>query len=166
MAFKAILTTLGLQRLAEAQANYTPLVFTEVAVGDGGGSAITPVPSMTALVNETARVDVNSTTMDPDEDDKVRVEGLFPVEVGGFTIREAGLFNLAGEMIAIASYPEIYKPTPAEGASVPIYIRIPIRYANADEVIEITVDNTTVMATREDVEDATGGSRYLWENFV
>lgn len=153
MSFSAILTTLGLSRLATAQATNTPLVFTHVAVGDGNGSPVTPVASMTALVHETARVTVNAVDLDTDVADAVRVEGLFPADVGGFTIREGGLFNGAGELIAVASFPDIYKAVPADGASVPVYIRIPIEYAGVATAISITVDDSVVMATRSYVDD-------------
>lgn len=161
----AIFTTLGLQRLAEAQLNNVPLVFTEFAVGDGGGAAITPSAEMTELVNEQYRGDVNDVSISPNEPRTVRVEGLIPSATGGFTIREACLFNGAGEMIVIAGYPPVYKPTPAEGAIVEEYIRLLLEYA-AVEAIALTVDPAVVMATREDVENATGGGLFLWERFT
>lgn len=164
MPYYTILTTVGLTRLAEAQATSTPLVFTHVAVGDGGGSPITPAVGMTELVNERARVAVNNVSVSPDEPTTVRVEGLLPSGTGGFTIREAGLFNGAGELIAIASYPPTYKPTPGDGALVEEYIRILIVYAAVDAVA-LTVDPAVVMATRQDVEDATAGGLHLWETF-
>jgi hypothetical protein len=147
----AIFTTLGLTRLAEAQANNIPLVFTHVAVGDGDGVEITPVVGMTELVNERARVAVNLVEISPDAPTTVRVEGLIPAATGGFYIREAGLFNGDGELIAIASYPPIYKPTPGEGASVEEYIRIPLEYATTS-AIALTVDTSVVIATRLYVE--------------
>lgn len=160
----SIFTTLGLQRLAEAQMNEVPLVFTEFAVGDGGGSPITPDAGMSELVNEVYRGDVNGVSISPDAPRTVRVEGLIPSGTGGFMIREAGLFNGSGELIAIASYPPMYKPTPAEGATVEEYIRVLLEY-EAVEAIGLTVDPAVVMATREDVENATGGSLFLWERF-
>lgn len=150
--YKAILTTLGLTRLADAQSSGTPLVFTHLAVGDGDGSPITPDASMTALVNETARVEVNNVDIMPGAPTTVRVEGLIPAETGGFTIREAGLFNAAGELLAVASYPDIYKPVPADGASVEEYIRVLITYANVED-IALTVDTSVVMATRLYVDE-------------
>jgi hypothetical protein len=150
--YKAIFTTLGLQRLAEAQASGVPLVFTEVAVGDGGGAEITPIASMTALVNERARVDVNLVEIHPDAPNTVRVEGLIPAATGGFFIREAGLFNGAGELIAIASYPPIYKPELADGVSVDEYIRILLVYENLEDAIELSADLSVVIATRPYVD--------------
>jgi phage-related tail fiber protein len=166
LTYFAILTDLGLIRLAEAQYLGVPLVFVDMAIGDGSGAPIVPLSSMTELVNERARVAVNGVEISPDAPSTVRVEGLFPSGgPGGFTIREAGLFNAANEMIAIASYPPIYKPTPAEGATVDEYIRILIEYA-AVTAIALTVDPAVIIATRLYVDDSTAGMLYLWENFT
>ncbi len=166
----AKLTTVGLARLAEAQATYTPLVFTELAVGDGGGSPITPDASMTELVNEVARVSVNSTDRDPADPNKVRVEGLIPAATGGFTIREAGLFNVEGELLAIASYPDMYKTELSDGVIFDAYIRIVIAYENATDSIEISTDTSVIVATRQYVDNLRkqllfGGEYRLREHF-
>jgi phage-related tail fiber protein len=164
-AYYTILTTLGLQRLAEAQMSGVPLIFTEFAVGDGDGAAITPAVGMTALVSEVWRGDVNLVEISSDAPTTVRIEGLIPSSDGGFTIREAGLFNAAGELIAVASYPPVYKPTPAEGVTAEEYIRILIEYA-AVEAVALTTDPDVVTATRAYVEDMTAGGLWLWENFT
>lgn len=162
--YYAIFTSLGLTRLAEAQATATPLVFTHVAVGDGGGAPIAPNASMTALVNERARVPTNSVGISPDQPDIVRVEGLIPSGTGGFFIREAGLFNLAGELMAVSSYPPTYKPVPADGATVEEYIRMLLQYT-AVTAIALTIDPDVITATRLYVDDATAGQLALWERF-
>lgn len=159
--YYALFTNLGLQRLAEAHAAGVALVFASVAVGDGGGAPITPDASMTTLVNETARVPTNSVSVSPDQPDIVRVEGLIPANKGGFTIREAGVFNLAGELMAVASYPPIYKPVPADGVSVDEYIRILLKYASV-EAIALTVDPNVIIATRLYVDDMTAGGLAIW----
>lgn len=163
--YYAIFTTLGLTRLASAQMSGIPLIFSHVAVGDGNGSPITPDPTMTGLVRERARVAVNAVTISPDELNTVRVEGLIPSGTGGFTIREAGLYSNLGDLIAVASYPPIYKPVPADGAIVEEYIRILLVYANTG-AIALTVDGSVIMATRLYVDDATAGGLWLWENFA
>lgn len=153
LQYFSVFTTLGLQRLAEAQANATPLVFTHVAVGDGNGAPITPSAGMTALVHERARVMVNNVELVLGFQNQVRVEGLLPSGTGGFTIREAGLFNGAGELIAIASYPPIYKPVPGDGITVEEYIRIILFYETVDAVA-LTVDTSNIVATQLDVAEA------------
>lgn len=164
-AFFSIVTTLGLQRLAQAQQSGTPLIFRYVAVGDGDGSAITPDASMTELVNERARVLVNSVEISQDDPTAIRIQGIIPSGTGGFTIREAGFFNAAGELIVVASYPPTYKPSPSDGVLVQEYIEGQIQYA-AVEAVALTVDPNVIVATRLDVDDATGGMLFLWERFT
>jgi len=164
-AYYARITDLGLVRLAAAQYSGVPLVFAHVAVGDGNGSPITPSPSMTALVHERARVAVNNTAISPDAPHVLRVEGRIPSDVGGFTIREAGLFNVAGELIVVASYPPTYKPEPADGVTVEEYVRVLVEYA-AVEAVQLTTDPSVVTATLRDVEDATAGGLWLFYNFT
>ncbi len=159
------LTTLGLTRLAEALANNTPLVFTHVAVGDGNGSPITPDPSMTALVNERARVATNEVSISENSSSTVVIEGIIPSGTGGFTIREAGAFNGAGELIAIASYPPTYKPSPSDGVTIEAYVRLLIDYASV-EAIALSVDGSVVTASRDYVDDGDAGRLWLWENFT
>lgn len=161
----AIWTTLGLTRLAEATSSGTPVPFAYVAVGDGNGSPITPAAGMTALVHERARVATNNVDISPDDPLTVRVEGLIPSATGGFTIREAGVFNHAGELLAIASYPPIYKPTPADGVTVEEYIRILLQYSDVTAV-ELTTDPDVITATRLYVDDSTAGQLALWEAFT
>lgn len=149
--YYAIFTAMGLTRLAEAQVSGTPIAFVDVAVGDGGPGGInTPDPSLTALRNERWR-GTATTELDPSIANTVRVEGHILAATGGFTIREVGLFNGSGEMIAYASYPTIYKPTPGEGASVDEYIRVLLTYAAVD-AISLTVDGSVIVASRAYVD--------------
>lgn len=164
--YYAVITTLGAQRLAEAQAENTPLVFTHIAVGDANGNVVTaPPPSSTALVNEVWRSGINSIATSPDAPRTIRIEGLIPANDGGFTIREVGVFNGAGELIVYASYPPTYKPNGGDGMLVDEFIRINIEVASV-AAVELTVDPAVATATRADVEDATAGSLFLWESFT
>jgi phage-related tail fiber protein len=164
-AYYALLTTVGLQRLAQAQMSGVPLVFTHMAAGDGGGSPIAPSAAMAGLVNERARVSINAVTIADDGPTTVKVEGFFPAATGGFTIREFGLFNGAGELIAIASCPPTYKPVPADGVTSAGYVRINLRYENPSAIAP-TVDGSVIVATREDLDNATAGGLLLWERFT
>lgn len=160
----AIFTNTGVTRLAEAISSGIPVPFAYVAVGDGGGSPITPVATMTALVNERARVATNNVDTSPDDPNTVRVEGLIPSGTGGFTIREAGLFNYAGELLAVASYPPIYKPSPSDGVTVDEYIRILLHVTNV-AAVALTTDPDVITATRLYVDDSTAGQLALLEMF-
>ncbi len=151
-AYKAIFTTLGLARLAAATATSTPIVFDEMAIGDGSGAPTTPSAGQTELVNEVERVDVNLIELDPSDEDTVRVEAFLPPETGGYTIREIGLYA-DGDLIAVASYPPIAKPVLADGVSVAEYIRILLVYSNPTDAITLTTDLSVVLATRLYVDD-------------
>lgn len=157
MSYYTILTDLGLTRLAEAHASGVPVVFAEVAVGDGGGAEYEPVSTQTALVNEVWRGDVNAVDQDPANDTHVRVEAIIPADDGGFTIREVGIFNDAGELLAVAKHPPTYKATPAEGVTTQHYLRPVLAVTDADDVT-LTVDTSIVTATREYVDDRVAGS--------
>lgn len=163
--YGGIITTIGLARLTSAQMSGDPLVFTHVAVGDGGGFPITPSVGMTALVNERARVSVNAVDLYAATANTLLVQGLLPANTGGFTIREIGLFSSAGELIVIASAPPMDKPVLADGITVPFYIGSLITYSPAS-AISLSVDTSIVMATRDYVDNATAGGLKLWENFT
>lgn len=163
--YYALITTLGAQRLAEAQMSGTPLVFTEFAVGDGLGSEITPSAGMTSLVREVYRGDVNDVQIYPAAPRTIRIEGLIPASQGGFTIREAGFFNGAGELIVVASHPPTYKTTPDDGVIAEQYIRALIEYAGV-EAIEVTADPDVVTATRHYVDISTANMLWLWQQFT
>lgn len=149
----AVITTLGATKLATAQASDNPLLFTHLAVGDGGGSTPTPNVAQTALVNERARVSINLVQVDPANPNTVRVEGLIPAATGGFVIREAGIFDEDDDLIAVANYPDIYKPSLSDGVSIEEYIRILLVYASPGSAIDLIVDTSVIIATRLYVDD-------------
>lgn len=164
MSFSQIITTVGLAKIAAALAGGAPVNITEIAVGDAD---TTPAVGLTALGNEVWRDDVNS--VDPVAGDlsRVLIEGLVPVADGGWTMREAGAFDAAGDLILIARIPDTYKPDPvADGAGVAAHIRLTVEVANAAAAFTLTVDGSTVMATRAYVDDASVGSLlYAWRCF-
>jgi phage-related tail fiber protein len=120
---------------------------------------------MTALVNERARVSINAVTDRRGRPDDGEGRGLLPGGTGGFTIREFGLFNGAGELIAVASCPPTYKPVPGDGVTSAGYVRINLRYENPSAIAP-TVDGSVIVATREDLDNATAGGLLLWERFT
>lgn len=165
MSYYALITTLGATRLAEAQMSGVPLVFTEFTVGDGDGAAITPSAAMTTLVNEVYSGAINDVQIYESAPSTIRIEGHIPSSAGGFTIREVGLHNAAGELIVVASYPETYKANPSEGATVETYVRVLIEYASV-EAVALTTDPDVVTASQEYVNKATAHSLWLHQNFT
>ncbi|CAG9297578.1 phage tail-collar fiber domain-containing protein [Celerinatantimonas diazotrophica] len=146
--FFTILTTVGAAKLANATALGTTIEITEMAVGDGGGKAVTPNQSQTSLVHTLRRKPLNSITIDPDNPNWVICEQVLPPEIGGWTIREVGLFDTAGDLIAVGNFPETYKPLLSEGSGRTQTIRIVLEVSSASSV-ELKIDPSVVLATRE-----------------
>lgn len=148
--FIAILTQAGSEKIADAVIAGEKLVFTQMAVGDGGGAATTPNAAQTALVNETFRTSLNSLRIANSDKNTIAAEMIIPPEVGGFSIREAALFDNGGTCIAVASVPETYKPLLDEGSGRFTIIRIWLTVSSTEHV-ELLVDPGVVLATVEDV---------------
>ncbi|SMG58325.1 Phage tail fibre repeat-containing protein [Cedecea sp. NFIX57] len=152
--FKTILTNAGVQKLAAGlPPDGKKVIFTAMAVGDGGGSLPEPKPEQTALVREVWRALINTITPHPKYANCVVVELIIPPEVGGFWTRELGLYDSEGVLIAVANMAESYKPLLAEGSGRAQTVRMVIAVSNIASV-ELQVDSSTVMATKEYVDDA------------
>ncbi|AZP49582.1 hypothetical protein EJP80_03165 [Rahnella aquatilis] len=150
--YAAIITTKGQTLIAAALQGSTTVLITEMAVGDGNGS--TPVPNVgqTKLVNETARIKINSLTVDAANANHVIADGTIPAETGGFWLREVGLFTEDGALLAVSALPPTYKPSASEGATNTQRIIVTLIVSDTSAV-NITVDNTTVMASEAYVDD-------------
>lgn len=150
--FKSLITISGREKIAAAIVSGNKVVFSEMSVGDGGGSATTPDENQTSLVNERFRTQLNSLKLS-DTENVIIAEMMIPPEAGGFTIREAALFDDAGVCIAVANVPETYKPTLAEGAGRFTILRIWLAVSST-EAVELVVDPGIVLATVEDLINA------------
>ncbi|HBR3406034.1 TPA: phage tail protein [Klebsiella pneumoniae] len=150
--FKSIITVAGREKIASAIVNGDKVIFSQMSVGDGGGRATTPGDEQTSLVNECFRTQLNSLKLS-DTENIIIAEMIIPPEVGGFTIREAALFDDAGVCMAVANVPETYKPALAEGSGRFTILRIWLAVSSTDAV-ELVVDPGIVLATVEDVINA------------
>ncbi|HGT2815320.1 TPA: phage tail protein [Klebsiella pneumoniae] len=150
--FKSLITLAGREKIAEAIVNGDKVVFSEMSVGDGGGSATTPDEDQASLINERFRTQLNRLKLS-DTDSIIIAEMIIPPEVGGFTIREAALFDDAGVCMAVANVPETYKPALTEGSGRFTILRIWLAVSSTDAV-ELVVDPGIVLATIEDVINA------------
>ncbi|MDM8038650.1 phage tail protein [Klebsiella quasipneumoniae] len=150
--FKSLITTAGREKIAAAIVNGDKVIFSQMSVGDGGGSVTTPREEQTSLVNELFRTQLNSLKLS-DADSIIIAEMIIPPEVGGFTIREAALFDDAGECMAVANVPETYKPALTEGSGRFTILRIWLAVSST-EAVELIVDPGIVLATVEDVINA------------
>lgn len=150
--FKSLITVAGREKIAAAIVNGNKVVFSQMSVGDGGGSATVPGDEQTSLVNECFRTQLNSLKLS-DTENIIIAEMIIPPEVGGFTIREAALFDDAGICMAVANVPETYKPALAEGSGRFTILRIWLAVSST-EAVELVVDPGIVLATVEDVINA------------
>ncbi|EBT4540177.1 hypothetical protein CKR61_00820 [Salmonella enterica] len=152
--FKTIITDYGKQRLIAAMSpGGTKLTLTQMAVGDGGGTPTNPDTTSTALVNEVWRAAVNSVTVDKKHPNIIIVELLIPAEVGGFWVREAGIYDEFNKLVAICSLPASEKPLLEQGSGRAQTVRMTLIVSDTS-IVNITIDSTTIMATNEYVDNS------------
>lgn len=148
----ALLTNQGAAKLANAAALGTKVNITQLAVGDGGGELPTPDPAQTKLIGEKRRASLNSLTIDAANGSQIVAEQIIPEGEGGFWIREIGLFDGDGVMIAVANCAETYKPQLAEGSGRTQTVRM-IIIVNSTSAVTLKIDPSVVLATRKYVDD-------------
>ncbi|QLV78732.1 phage tail protein [Enterobacter hormaechei] len=151
--FKTVITKAGAIKLAAATIpNGKKVNLTVMAVGDGGGTLPTPDPNQTKLVREVWRNTLNKISQDNKNKNYVVAELVIPPETGGFWMREMGLYDDTGTLIAVGNMAESYKPALAEGSGRAQTVRMVIMVSDIESV-ELTIDTTTVMATQDYVDD-------------
>ncbi|QLU72735.1 phage tail protein [Enterobacter roggenkampii] len=151
--YKTVITKAGAIKLAAATVpNGKKVNFTAMAVGDGGGTLPVPDPNQTKLVKEVWRHALNKISQDRKNKNYVVAELLIPPETGGFWMRELGLYDDTGTLIAVGNMAESYKPALAEGSGRAQTVRMVIMVSDIESV-ELTIDTSTVMATQDYVDD-------------
>ncbi|BCU54057.1 phage tail protein [Enterobacter kobei] len=150
--FFAILTHQGAARLANATALGTKLNLTQMAVGDANGALPVPDPAQTALINLKRIAPLNMLSVDPNNGNQIIAEQIIPENEGGFWIREIGLYDDAGVLIAVANCPETYKPQLQEGSGRTQTIRM-VLIVSSTAAVTLKIDPSVVLATRKYVDD-------------
>ncbi|HGY5111735.1 TPA: phage tail protein [Citrobacter braakii] len=148
----AILTSQGAAKLANATMLGTKLSLTQMAVGDANGTLPTPDPAQTKLINQKRIAPLNLLTVDPANTSQIIAEQIIPENEGGFWIREIGLYDDDGTLIAVANCPETYKPQLQEGSGRTQTIRM-ILIVSSTSAITLKIDPSVVLATRQYVDD-------------
>ncbi|WP_027711604.1 phage tail protein [Dickeya chrysanthemi] len=143
----ALLTAKGAALLANATALGRQLQITQMALGDGGGALPTPDPAQTRLTNERRRAPLNSLSVDPANTNQIIAEQVIPEDEGGWWIREIGLYDAAGNLIAVANCPETYKPQLQEGSGRVQTVRM-ILIVSSTDAVTLKIDPSVVLATR------------------
>ncbi len=152
MKYYAILTNQGAARLANATMLGSKLNLTQMAVGDANGVLPTPNPAQTKLINQKRIAPLNLLSVDPNNQSQIIAEQIIPEDEGGFWIREIGLYDDKGVLIAVANCPETYKPQLQEGSGRTQTIRMILVVTNT-KAITLKIDPSVVLATRKYVDD-------------
>ncbi|EPJ9637653.1 phage tail protein [Klebsiella pneumoniae] len=150
--YYAVLTNVGAAKLANATALGAQVEITQMAVGDGNGVLPTPNQAQTALVHELLRKPLNSLSIDPNNANQIIAEQVIPEDEGGWWIREIGLFDKDGDMIAVANCAETYKPQLQEGSGRVQVVRM-ILIVSSTAAVTLKIDPSVVLATRQYVDD-------------
>ena len=144
----AILTDYGTRAFAQALSQGQPLQLTQFAVGDGNGQAVTPTASATALVHQTHIAPVSAVSLDPRNNKQVIVELTIPENIGGFYIREMGVFDSQNKLIAYANCPESFKPTENSGSGKVQVLRMILK-VESSSAVTLSIDNSVIFVTRQ-----------------
>lgn len=145
--YYSVLTTYGSQQLATAIATRQPLNITHFAVGDGNGQTVTPNVARTSLVREVYRATISAVSRDPRNNKQVIFELTIPENVGGFHIREMGIFDNQNKLIAYANCPESFKPTLSSGSGKIQVMRM-ILLVESSDAVTMKVDDSVIFVTR------------------
>lgn len=143
-----VLTNYGTQAFAKALATNQPLRLSSFAVGDGNGQAVTPTADRTALVKETHRANVSAVSLDPRNNKQIIIELTIPEDVGGFYIREMGVFDSTNKLVAYANAPESFKPTLESGSGKVQVLRMILKVSNS-QAVTLSIDNSVIFITRQ-----------------
>lgn len=143
-----VLTDYGTQAFANAIATNQPIQFSSFAVGDGNGQAVTPTADRTALVKETHRWNVSAVSLDPRNNKQIIIELTIPEDVGGFYIREMGVFDSTNKLVAYANTPESFKPTLESGSGKVQVLRMILKVSNS-QAVTLNIDNSVIFVTRQ-----------------
>lgn|GEM_PF-6681922 len=151
MEYTLILTDAGQSRIADAIAHSTQINLTQIAFGDSNGSYYEPTTSQTSLLHEVKRININNKSVDTQNSNRIIIEGFIPAADNGYQIREMGIFDNTGVMIAVKKYPFIDKINSTSGAVIDLYVKEYLTVTNTS-AFNLTVDPSAIVATRTFVD--------------
>lgn len=152
MKYFTVLTNLGAQKIATATANNTTINLTHIAVGDSNGTQTAPTTDQTELINEVFRAALSEKKVDENNLNYIVASSVIPVDEGNFWIREVGVFDEDGDLIAVGNYAETFKSLLTDGVAKEVVLRVIFEVSNTD-AIELVIDPTVVMASQEFVNN-------------
>lgn len=152
MEFKTIITTVGKAKFANAAALGQKIDFKYMALGDGSGEYPKITEEQVGLVNEVYRGEIRNVEIDKNNPNWIKSSITIPANIGGFFIRELGIFDFEGDLIGVGIYPETYKPKFEEGSSKDIIINMIIEVTNTS-IVTIKADPSVILASKKDIYD-------------
>ncbi|WP_297422076.1 phage tail protein [Clostridium sp.] len=152
--FYTILTNTGKAKIANSLPTGTKVNLTTLKVGDSNGTYYNPSETQTDLVHTVYTCNVTSVAVDETNGSWINITGVIPSDQGGFTIREVGVFDDGGNLIAIGKYPETYKPTASDGSTKELYLKMTLEVSNSTSVT-LKIDPTVILATKSDINTLT-----------
>lgn len=147
MSYQTLTTNLGLAKIAAAIGAGQTISLPTIKLGDGNGNTVTPSPTQTDLVRVVYTGPTNSLTASQTNPNRITAELVVPASVGGFTVREAGIYDAAGALIFVCNFPSVYKPLPSEGSARDLVVRIVFEVVNSG-VVNLVIDTNVTVATR------------------
>lgn len=152
--FYTILTNTGKAKIANSLPTGTKVNLTTLKVGDSNGTYYNPSETQTDLVHTVYSCNVTSVEVDSTNSNWINITSVIPSDQGGFTIREVGVFDDGGNLIAIGKYPETYKPTASDGSTKELYLKMTLEVSNSSSVT-LKIDPTVILATKSDINTLT-----------
>ena len=149
--YYSLVTKVGQAKIANASVYGTKVDIKTIKLGDGNGSEYNLEEAQTDLKRVVYTGGVGAVRIDPERGNTIIIESIIPQEIGGFTIREIGYYDSAGDLIVIAKYKSQYKPVIGSGATVDMKVNTLIAVSNVDNV-ELKIDNTLIFATKKEVD--------------
>ncbi|CZR81463.1 TPA: phage tail protein [Clostridioides difficile] len=150
--YYTLLTKAGKASIANATALGKKVDLVKLQLGDGGGSEYSPTEEQTSLKEVVWEGNISNVKIDDDNSNWIVIETVIPGSIGGFMIREVGIFDSENKLIAISKYPETYKPTADSGSVKDLIIRIILVVSNTSSV-NLKVDPTVILATLKDIQE-------------
>ena len=148
--FYTVVTKIGQTKIANAISYGTKINFAKMKIGDSNGSYYSPTENQTSLVHEVYEIGINQITIDTDNPNWIHIEAVIPPNVGGFYIREYGVYDSEGDLIAVCKCAETYKPIISDGSTKELVLDMCIAVVNTD-VIELKVDPSILFAQKSDI---------------
>lgn len=148
--FYTMLTKIGRSKLSNSAVSGSKVNFKTLKVGDGKGAYYEPSENQTSILNEVWSGNISSILVDEANSNWIITETIIPATDGGFFIREAGIFDEVGDMIAVSKLSETYKPVVSEGSTKDLCIKIILEVSNVDSV-SLKIDPNVVVASKSDL---------------